>query len=195
LIPLILAASLEGFLGYCLGCTVFGWLMRRASFPKRSASNARPVRVITPLSPTIRRKNHLTSSTTFEPDSSAARTFLGLRPCAANPPSPLARFGLQRRARRPRATHDERGRHDARVVVAGVAPVPANVTVVHQAITTTFDVTLVPRSSTDSPTTFEPLGHGVAELSPFLTTAQFAQRFGASAASVATVRDYFDGSV
>jgi hypothetical protein len=28
LIPLIFAASLEGFLGYCLGCTIFGWLMR-----------------------------------------------------------------------------------------------------------------------------------------------------------------------
>ena len=83
---------------------------------------------------------------------------------------------------------------DARVVVAGVAPVPANVTVVHQAITTTFDVTLVPRSSTG-------LANYISSLSDtaspnyrhFLTTAQFAQRFGASAASVATVRDYFDG--
>jgi len=81
---------------------------------------------------------------------------------------------------------------DARVVVAGVAPVPANVTVVHQAITTTFDVTLVPRSSTDSQL------HSSSRtrrrrLSPLPHDAQFAQRFGASAASVATVRDYFDG--
>src|SRR5665213_1110730 len=37
---------------------------------------------------------------------------------------------------------------EARVVVAGSAPVPTNVTVVHQAITTTFDVTLSPRSTT-----------------------------------------------
>jgi hypothetical protein len=35
LIPLIGAASLEGFLGYCLGCTIFGWLMRRGVIPER----------------------------------------------------------------------------------------------------------------------------------------------------------------
>jgi hypothetical protein len=34
LIPLIFAASLEGFLGYCLGCTVFGWLMRVGVIPE-----------------------------------------------------------------------------------------------------------------------------------------------------------------
>lgn len=34
LIPLILAASLEGFFGYCLGCTVFGWLMRAGVIPQ-----------------------------------------------------------------------------------------------------------------------------------------------------------------
>jgi hypothetical protein len=34
LIPLIFAAALEGFLGYCLGCTVFGWLMRRGVIPE-----------------------------------------------------------------------------------------------------------------------------------------------------------------
>jgi len=34
LIPLILAAALEGFWGYCLGCTVFGWLMRRGVIPE-----------------------------------------------------------------------------------------------------------------------------------------------------------------
>lgn len=33
LLPLILAASLEGFVGYCLGCTVFGWLMRTGVIP------------------------------------------------------------------------------------------------------------------------------------------------------------------
>jgi hypothetical protein len=35
LIPLIGAASLEGFLGYCLGCTIFGWLMRRGLIPEK----------------------------------------------------------------------------------------------------------------------------------------------------------------
>jgi hypothetical protein len=35
LLPLILAATLEGFFGYCLGCTVFGWLMRRGIIPER----------------------------------------------------------------------------------------------------------------------------------------------------------------
>jgi hypothetical protein len=34
LLPLIAAASLEGFLGYCLGCTVFGWLMRAGVIPE-----------------------------------------------------------------------------------------------------------------------------------------------------------------
>lgn len=34
LIPLIIAASLEGFLGYCLGCTMFGWLIRAGVVPE-----------------------------------------------------------------------------------------------------------------------------------------------------------------
>jgi hypothetical protein len=34
LIPLIFAASLEGFLGYCLGCTIFGHLIRRGLIPE-----------------------------------------------------------------------------------------------------------------------------------------------------------------
>jgi hypothetical protein len=34
LVPLILAAALEGFLGYCLGCTVFGWLIRAGVIPE-----------------------------------------------------------------------------------------------------------------------------------------------------------------
>src|ERR1700691_165202 len=67
---------------------------------------------------------------------------------------------------------------EARVVVAGVAPIPANVRVVNKAITTTFDVTLAPRSSAG-------LANYIAGLSDtasanyrhFLTTQQFAQRF------------------
>jgi hypothetical protein len=34
LLPLILAAFLEGFLGICLGCTVFGWLIRAGLIPE-----------------------------------------------------------------------------------------------------------------------------------------------------------------
>ncbi|MET4094756.1 DUF4395 domain-containing protein [Arthrobacter sp. UYCu712] len=30
---LILAASLEAFAGFCLGCTIFGWLQRRGMIP------------------------------------------------------------------------------------------------------------------------------------------------------------------
>lgn len=33
LVPLVLAASLEGFLGVCLGCTIFGWLIRAGVVP------------------------------------------------------------------------------------------------------------------------------------------------------------------
>jgi hypothetical protein len=34
LLPLIAAASLEGFAGYCTGCTVFGWLIRAGVVPE-----------------------------------------------------------------------------------------------------------------------------------------------------------------
>ncbi len=34
LVPLIVAASLEGFLGYCLGCTIFGWMIRVGVVPE-----------------------------------------------------------------------------------------------------------------------------------------------------------------
>lgn len=33
LVPLLIAASLEGFAGFCLGCTIFGWLMRAGVIP------------------------------------------------------------------------------------------------------------------------------------------------------------------
>jgi subtilase family serine protease len=81
---------------------------------------------------------------------------------------------------------------EARVVVAGAAPIPANVTVVNRSITTAFDVTLSPRST-------RALSAYIASLSNtaspnyrhYLTTAQFARRFGASSASVDAVRNYF----
>jgi len=34
LVPLVAAASLEGFLGFCLGCTIFGWLIRAGLVPE-----------------------------------------------------------------------------------------------------------------------------------------------------------------
>lgn len=34
LLPLILAAALEGLVPYCLGCTVFGWLIRAGWIPE-----------------------------------------------------------------------------------------------------------------------------------------------------------------
>lgn len=34
LIPLLVAASLEGFLGYCVGCTLFRWLIRAGVVPE-----------------------------------------------------------------------------------------------------------------------------------------------------------------
>jgi hypothetical protein len=34
LLPLIAAASLEGFFGFCLGCTMFGWLIRTGLVPE-----------------------------------------------------------------------------------------------------------------------------------------------------------------
>ena len=83
---------------------------------------------------------------------------------------------------------------DARVVVASAAPVPTNVTVVHKVITTSFDVTLTPRSSTGLANYISSLSDTAsANYRHFLTTSQFARRFGASATSVATVRDYFEG--
>lgn len=34
LLPLIVASALEGFAGFCLGCTVFGWLIRAKLIPE-----------------------------------------------------------------------------------------------------------------------------------------------------------------
>ena len=49
LLPLIGAASLEGFLGFCLGCTVFGWLMRSGRRARVGLCRVRrPFRAISP---------------------------------------------------------------------------------------------------------------------------------------------------
>ncbi len=83
---------------------------------------------------------------------------------------------------------------EARVEVANAAPLPSTDTVVATPISTSFDVTLTPRNSTD-------LTSYIASLSDvaspsyhrYLTPSQFATRFGASAATVASLRTYFSG--
>jgi len=83
---------------------------------------------------------------------------------------------------------------EARVVVASSAPVPTSVMVVHRAITTSFDVTLTPRGPAALTNYISSLSDTAsANYRHFLTTKQFAQRFGASATSVDAVRDYFEG--
>src|SRR5579863_840053 len=83
---------------------------------------------------------------------------------------------------------------EARVLVASSAPVPTNVTVIHKTITTTFDVTLAPRDSVGLASYITSLSNTASpNFHHYLTTAQFAQRFGASASSVDSVRSYFRG--
>jgi len=83
---------------------------------------------------------------------------------------------------------------EARVVVAGTAPIPANVTVVNETITTSFDVTLSPRSPAVLAGYIASLSNTASpNFHHYLTTADFAQRFGASPSSVDAVRHYFQG--
>ncbi|MGB8195516.1 MAG: protease pro-enzyme activation domain-containing protein [Acidimicrobiales bacterium] len=82
----------------------------------------------------------------------------------------------------------------ARVVVAGVAPVPASDTVVNTAITTSFDVTLSPRDERGLTSYIASLSNTASpDFHRYLTPSQFAASYGASAASVTAVRDYFAG--
>ena len=83
---------------------------------------------------------------------------------------------------------------DARIVVAGSSPIPANVTVVNEAITTAFDVTLAPRSPSALASYIASLSNTASpNYRHFLTTREFARRFGATASSVDAVRTYFRG--
>ena len=83
---------------------------------------------------------------------------------------------------------------EARVVVAGSAPLPANVTVVEHAITTTFDVTLAPHDAAGLANYIAALSNTASpDYRHFLTTTQFAHHYGASATAVGAVRDYFQG--
>src|SRR5580692_10257395 len=83
---------------------------------------------------------------------------------------------------------------EARAVVAATAPIPANDTVVHHASTTTFDVTLAPRSATALTSYIASLSNTASpNFHHYLSTAQFASLYGASPSSVAAVRGYFRG--
>ena len=81
----------------------------------------------------------------------------------------------------------------SRVVVAGATSLPASASVIAGGISTTFDVALAQR---DQPALNAFLRGLTTASSPdyrhFLTPAQFASRFGASTATVATVRSYLE---
>ncbi|HUX03928.1 MAG TPA: protease pro-enzyme activation domain-containing protein [Acidimicrobiales bacterium] len=79
-----------------------------------------------------------------------------------------------------------------RVVVAHAVALPRNVTVVDTPLTTSFDVVLVQRHRTELTSLLAAISNPAsANYRHFLTTAQFAARFGASANSVNAVRSYF----
>src|SRR5487761_1071920 len=73
---------------------------------------------------------------------------------------------------------------DARVVVAGSARLPANVSIVNTVITTSFDVTLTPRSTSALSAYIAGLSNTASpNYHHYLSTAQFAERFGATSSS------------
>lgn len=79
-----------------------------------------------------------------------------------------------------------------RVVVASAAPIPAGDTIVAAPITTTFNVALHSRDAAGEAAYITSLSNTASpNFHHFLTTKQFAARFGASTASVAAVRSYF----
>jgi subtilase family serine protease len=82
----------------------------------------------------------------------------------------------------------------ARVVVAGVAPIPAKDTVVERTITTAFDVTLSPRHQRALTSFITNLSNTASpEFHHYLTPTEFARSYGASTSSVDAVRAYFAG--
>jgi subtilase family serine protease len=83
---------------------------------------------------------------------------------------------------------------EPRIVVANASPIPPGDRIVNQAVAASFDVVLV---QPDQAALTSYIASLVNTASPnyhhYLTTAQFAQRFGASAGSLARVRSYFSG--
>lgn len=83
---------------------------------------------------------------------------------------------------------------EPRVVVVGSSPIPAGDVVVNAPITTTFDVALYQDKLTALNAFIANLSNPASpDYRHYLTTSQFAQRFGASSATVTAVRDYFAG--
>jgi subtilase family serine protease len=81
---------------------------------------------------------------------------------------------------------------EARVVVAGLAPVPTRDAVVNKAITTSFDLALTQRHRAALSAYIASLSNtGSANYHRYLTPAQYAQRYGASALTVNALRTYF----
>jgi subtilase family serine protease len=83
---------------------------------------------------------------------------------------------------------------EARIVVAGSSPLPAGVTIVNQPIRASFDVVMAQPNKTALASFITNLTDPASpNYRHFLTTPQFARRFGASASSVAAVRSYLEG--
>jgi subtilase family serine protease len=80
---------------------------------------------------------------------------------------------------------------NARVVVAGLSPLPTNDVVVHKVITSSFDVALTQRHQDELAPFISSLTNSAsANFHHFLTPAQYARRFGASASTVKAVRGF-----
>src|ERR1019366_10574136 len=83
---------------------------------------------------------------------------------------------------------------EARIVVAGSSPLPVGVTIVNQPITASFDVVMAQPNKAALASFITSLTDTASpNYRHFLTTPQFARRFGASASSVAAVRSYLEG--
>jgi kumamolisin len=79
----------------------------------------------------------------------------------------------------------------ARAVVAGAAPLPSNVTVVSTPINTSFDVSLKVQNAAALSTYIAGLTNPSSpDYRHFLTTSEFASRFGAASSSVDALRTY-----
>lgn len=83
---------------------------------------------------------------------------------------------------------------EPRVVVAGLVPIPKGDVVVATAATTSFDVLLRQPRAQQLSTYLNTLSNPASvNYRRFLTTAQFARRFGAPATAIANVTQYFKG--
>ena len=86
------------------------------------------------------------------------------------------------------------GALEPRIAVEGFGPIPHGDAVLARTMNATFDVTLRQDHARELAAFISSLSDPAsANYHHFLTTAQFAQRFGASSATVRTVRDYFAG--